>query len=179
VLVGNVLATHSGEVGSFGYLPVFPVVAYLVQILRAGQFKAVGNLPNEPLARELSLSDWRGLTIALANDTQRLCVWRLGNNQRVGHGDIENVRVARDAVLKAFLAEPPQRPPIQATDEDARRVIRDAIASSGQFISQKNGARIVRAAFPGFKATRAMELTKELTGNTKRGPRGPRQKLSK
>jgi hypothetical protein len=171
-----VLATRRGGISSFGYLPVFPVGDYLLELLRAGRFKAVGNLPNEALARELSVSDWRGLTIALANDTERLRVWRLGNNQRVGDGDIEHVRVARDAALKAFPADPPQVPQIQATDEDARRVIREAMASRGDFISQKNGARIVRAAFPGFKATRAMELTKELTGNTTPGPQGPRRK---
>ena len=178
VLVGDVLATRSGGVSSFGYFPVFPVGTYLLQLLRAGQFKAVGNLPNEPLARELSLSDWRGLTIALANDTERLCVWRVGNNQRVGDGDIENVRAARDAVLKAFPADPPQRPPIQATDNDARRVIREAMASRDGFISQKNGAGIVRSVYPNFNATRAMQLTKELTKNTRPGPRGPRRKSS-
>jgi hypothetical protein len=180
-LVSDVLATRNGGVDAFGYLPLFPIVDYLLELLRAGQFKAVGNLPNEALARELSLSDWRGLTIAFATDTQRLCIWRVGNNQRVGRGDIEDVRVARDVVLERFPADPPHPPkpaPILATEEDASRLIREAMASSGGFISQKNGAKIVRAAFPGFNATRAMELTKELTGNTKRGPRGPRRKLS-
>jgi hypothetical protein len=178
VLVGNVLARRRSDARSFGYLPVFSLEDYLLELLRAGQFNAVGNLPNETLARELALSDWRGLTIAPASDTQRLCVWRLGNNQRVGRGDIENVRVVKEAVLKAFPGDALQRPPIQATDEDARRVIREKMASRGGFVSQKNGARIVRAAFPGFNAVRAMQLTKELTGNTKPGPRGPRGKSS-
>jgi hypothetical protein len=66
----------------------------------------------------------------------------------------------------------------QGTDEDARRVIREAMASRGGFISQKNGAKEVRRVYPDFNATRAMELTKELTKNTKPGPRGPRQKSS-
>ena len=175
VLVGNVLATHSGAVGSFGYLPIFPVAEYLLELLRAGQFEAAGNLPGEPLSRELSVSDLRGLTIGLASDTQRLCVWRLGNNQRIGNGDIENVRVARDAVLNAFPADPPPPP---ATDEYARRLILEAMASGGGFVSQRNGAKAVREVFPIFNVARAMELTKDLTGNTKRGPRGPRKKLS-
>ena len=132
VLVGNVLATRKGGVNAFGYRPIFPVADYLLKLLRAGRFAAVGNLPNEALARELSLSDWRGLTIALANDTQRLCVWRLGNDQRVGDGDIENARVAREDVLKAFPADP--SPPAEPTDEDARRLIREAMASRGGFI---------------------------------------------
>ena len=181
VLVANVLAMPRGWVRSFGYIPVFPVCDYLLELLRAGRLKAIGNLPSEPLARELSVSDWSGLTISLATDTERLRVWRLGNNPRVGDGDIENVRVAREDVLKAFPADPPPPPkptPIQPTVEDARRVILDAMASSGGFISQKNSAKIVRSVYPNFNATRAMELTRELTGNTKRGPRGPRRKSS-
>jgi hypothetical protein len=181
VLVGNVLATRKDEDSSFGYQPLFPAVGYLLEILRSGRFKAVGNLPNEPLARELSIEDWHGLTIANASDSGRLRVWRLTNTQRFGYGDIENVRVARDAVLKAFPADPPPTPkpvPIHATDEDARRVIRDAMASRDGFIPQKEGARIVRAVYTNFSVERAMELTKELTGNTKPGPRGPRRKLS-
>jgi hypothetical protein len=174
VLVGHVLATRKGGVNAFGYRPLFPVGDYLLELLRAGRFKGVGNLPKEALARELSPSDWGGLIIALANDTQRLCVWRLGNSQRVGDGDIENVRVARDDVLKAFPADPP--PPVEPTDEDAKRLISDAMASRGGFISQKNGARIVRGVHPNFNFTRAMTLTRDLTKNTKRGPRGPRQK---
>jgi hypothetical protein len=175
MLVGNVLATCSGGVSSFGYSPIFSVTDYLLELLRSGQFRAEGNPPGEPLSRELSVSDWRGLTIALASDTERLCVWRLGNRQRVGDGDIENVRIARDAVLKVFPADPPPPP---ATDENARRVIREAMASRGGFISQKNGAKAVRDVFPDFNATRAMELTKDLTKNTKRGPQGTRKKLS-
>jgi hypothetical protein len=178
VLVGHVLATRRGGVNAFGYRAIFPVGDYLLQLLRAGRFKAVGNQPNEILARELSPSDWGGLTIALANDTQRLCVWRFVNGQRVGDGDIENVRVARDDVLKEFPADPPKRPPIEATDEDALRVLRDAMPSRGGFVSQKNGAKIVRNAYPNFNVKKAMQLTKDLTGNTKPGPRGSRRKSS-
>ena len=175
VLVGNVLATRDGGANAFGYMPIFPISDYLLELLRAGRLEAAGNLPGEALSRELSVSDWHGLTIALSSDTQRLRVWRLGNNRRVGDGDIENVRIARDAVLKEFPADPR---PLQATDEHARRLIREAMASSGGFISQKKGAKIVRAVFPDFNAERAMALTKGLTQNTKRGPRGPRKKLS-
>lgn len=174
-LIGNVLAARRGGVNAFGYLPIFPVADYLLELLRDGRFKAAGNLPGEPLSRELSVSDWHGLTIALASDTRRLRVWRLGNDRRFGDGDIENVQIGRDAVLKEFPADPP---PPEATEDNARRVIREAMASNGGFISQKNGAKIVRAVFPDFNVARAMELTKELTGNAKSGPRGPRKKLS-
>jgi hypothetical protein len=159
----------------------FPTNRYLERLFRTGALTATANLPGEPKAYELSKADWAGLEIACGGDLQRLGVWRTGKVGATGEGVFENVRVARDAVLTAFPADPPPPPkptPIQATDEDARRVIRDAMASSGGFIPQKEGARIVRKVFPDFNFTRAMELTRELTGNRKPGPRGPRRKSS-
>jgi hypothetical protein len=176
VLVGNVLATRKGGAKAFGYLPIFPVSDYLLELLRMGRFEAVGNLPNEVRVSELSVADWRGLAIGPAHDTGRLCVWRLTNSVRIGNGDVENVRVARAHVLNAFPANPPR--PAEPTDDDARRVIRDAMAANGGFVSQKNGAKAVRGVYPRFNAGRAMELTKELTGNTIPGPQEKRRKSS-
>jgi hypothetical protein len=147
----------------------FPTTRYLECLFQTGRMTAIANLPGEARACELSKADWSGLQIAFGGDLQRLGVWRVGKVSATGEGDFENVRVARDLVLKTF-------PPIEGTDEDAIRLIREGMASSGGFISQKNGAKIVRGMYPTFNATRAMELTKGLTGNTNRGPRGPRRK---
>jgi hypothetical protein len=65
-----------------------------------------------------------------------------------------------------------------ATDDDVRQILREAIAENGGYITQRSGAEIVQSQFPDFRKHRAMELVKELTQNTKRGPRGPRQQLS-
>jgi hypothetical protein len=65
--------------------------------------------------------------------------------------------------------------PIAATDDEARAVIRQALNDSGGFVSQEKGAEIVRDAIPGFPKKRAMRLVKELTGNDKPGPKGPRR----
>ena len=83
-------------------------------------------------------------------------------------------------VLRRFSSErPPQEVPSkEASDDDARHIIREAMAANDGFISQKGGAEIVRAEIPGFNKERAMKLVKGLTQNTKPGPRGPRQKLS-
>jgi len=159
----------------------FPTIRYLERLFRTGALSATANLPGDPRAYALSNADWAGLEIACGGDLARLGVWRSGKVSVTGEGDFENLKVARDAVLKAFPADPPPPPtpaPIQPTDEDARRVIREGMASRGGFISQKDGAKIVRGEFPDFNATRAMELTKELTKNTKPGPRGPRRKSS-
>jgi hypothetical protein len=157
------------------FIRAFPTVRYLEHLFRFDNWVAIANRPGEPTAYELSKADWSGLEIASGGDLLRLGVWRIGKVSVTGEGDFENVRVSRDVVLKVFPADPPPPP---ATDENARRVIRDAMASSGGFVSQKNGAKIVRSVFPHFNVERAMELTKDLTKNTKRGPRGPRKKLS-
>jgi hypothetical protein len=83
----------------------------------------------------------------------------------------------REAVLREFPEGPPlaQSLSIPATDDAARAVIREALADSGGFVGQEKGAEIVRLKIPGFPKKRAMQLVKELTGNEKPGPKGPRK----
>jgi hypothetical protein len=103
-----------------------------------------------------------------------MCVWRLGQIRTTGVGDFENVRVERDQVLREF---PPEAtvPSGAAGDDDARAVIRRALSEQGGFLSQEKGAEIVRGKFPTFQKKRAMQLVRELTGNDKPGPKGPRK----
>lgn len=61
------------------------------------------------------------------------------------------------------------------SDDDARALIRAAVAERGGFIGQDEGAEIVRQRYPEFPKKRAMALVKELTGNEKPGPKGPRK----
>jgi len=106
-----------------------------------------------------------------------MCAWRLGQIRTDGDGDFENVRVERDAVLREFPQEPPpdlSLPRTPPTDDEAREVIRPALNDAGGFLSQEKGAEIVRRTFPDFPKKRAMQLVKELTGNEKPGPKGPR-----
>ncbi len=118
----------------------------------------------------MSKPDWAGLEIACGGDARRLGVWRSGKVSIKGDGDFENVRVEREAVMKAF-PEPP------ASESEVRSLIRLELEKRGGFFSQENGAQIVRAVFPDFPKKQAMALVKEATGNLKRGPRGPRKKL--
>jgi hypothetical protein len=107
-----------------------------------------------------------------------MCVWRLGQIRSSGQGDFENVRVERELVLRHFPEEPPldempsKRPP---TDDEAKAVIRFALDREGGFVSQEKGAAIVRGKYPTFPKKRAMKLVRELTGNDKPGPKGPRK----
>jgi hypothetical protein len=119
----------------------FPTIRYLECLFQTGAMTAIANLPGEAKACELSKADWSGLQIAWGGDLQRLGIWRVGKVSATGEGDFANVRVARDAVLKALPADPPHRPPLEPTDEDARRLIREAMASRDGLISQKNGAK--------------------------------------
>jgi hypothetical protein len=161
-------------------LQKFPTAAFVLRLLREGRFTARGHRPGEPLAQGLSSDDWASLEIQVGGWHNRLCVWRTLPPVADRNGDIEKVLVRRAEVLKEFPPDPPPREVSvqEVSDDDARHVIQEALSRNGGFLSQKKGAEIVRAKFPGFNKKRAMELVKELTRNTKRGPRGPRQKLS-
>ena len=67
--------------------------------------------------------------------------------------------------MKEFPADqPPREPPsIEASDDEACRIIREAMAANDGFISQREGAEIVLRQLPSFKKTRAMELVKDMT----------------
>jgi hypothetical protein len=153
----------------------FHTASYVLRLFREGRLKARGFLPGEALARDLTADDWTMLEIEVGGIHERLCVWRTFPPAKDGNGDIEKVKIRRAEVLILF---PASAPPKEATEDDARRLIREAIEANSGFIAQKKGAEIVRREFPGFNKERAMELVKELTQNTIRGPRGPRRKLS-
>ena len=155
----------------------FPIEDYLLQLFRTERLTAHANLPHDPVARPLTKPDWGGLEIAVGGDRKRLSVWRIGGGTKIGGGDFENVRVEREVALREFPEKPPlaQSLSIPATDDAARAVIRQALADSGGFLSQENGAEIVRSKIPTFLKKRAMQLVKELTGNEKPGPKGPRK----
>jgi hypothetical protein len=157
---------------------LFPTVNYLEDLFRRGRLQAIGNLPNDARALQMTVSDWSGLEITPGGDLQRMCVWRLGPVRVRGQGDFDNVRVKREAVLSEFPEEPPldempsKRLP---TDDEAKAVIRRALEEEGGFVSQDKGAAIVRSRLPTFPKKRAMQLVRELTGNDKPGPKGPRK----
>jgi hypothetical protein len=158
-------------------LQKFPTAAFVLRLLREGRLTARGHLLGEPLARELSSDDWASLEIEVGGRHNRLCVWRALPPATDRNGDIEKVLVRRAEVLKEFPPAPPPREVFaqEASDDDARHVIQEALPRNSGFLSQKKGAEIVRAKFPSITKERAMKLVKELTGNTKPGPRGPRQ----
>jgi hypothetical protein len=155
----------------------FPIEDYLVRLFRTGRLTSNANLPNDPIGRALTRADWGGLEIAAGGDSKRLSAWRIGYASKTGGGDFENARVERDAVLREFPEAPPLAQTLSdpPTDEAARAVIRQALTDSGGFLSQENGAEIVRSKIPTFLKKRAMQLVKELTGNKKPGPKGPRK----
>jgi hypothetical protein len=63
------------------------------------------------------------------------------------------------------------------SEDDVLSLIRHEVGKHGGFLSQEKGAQIVLKKHPDFNKKRAMALVKHVTGNEKRGPRGPRKKL--
>jgi hypothetical protein len=91
-----------------------------------------------------------------------------------------DVTVERSSLLRWLnsLAKRRAQGTIQGTppglsDEEAREVIRAEMDKRGGFVSQKDGAAIVRSRDPYFDREIARKITKSLTGNTKPGPKGP------
>jgi hypothetical protein len=155
----------------------FRTLDYLRHLFEQGRLKAIANRPNDPAGKVISAYDWGGLEIAVGGDHQRLSVWMRGKVGRIGSGAFENVRVSRDEVLREFPVEPPEDEdlePAAVSDEQVREVVRAARVSMGGFIGQAEGARVVRGEFPNVTRDRARKLVREITGNEKPGPRGPR-----
>jgi hypothetical protein len=61
------------------------------------------------------------------------------------------------------------------SDEQVREVVRIAGDMNGGFVVQEEGASLVREKFPDVTRDRARRLVREITGNEKPGPKGPRR----
>ncbi len=121
-LLKDVFADNAGqEPPREVVVSLFPYRDYLLRLFRKGALVASGNLPGKR-ALEISLAEWAGLEIAEGDNTHRLGVWRVGRTANVKHGadrlnlstglypgagDIENVRVQREGILKLFPANAP------------------------------------------------------------------------
>jgi len=85
------------------------------------------------------------------------------------------VHVLTKAVSQAFSQSEETTQINSPSDEDVLDLIHGEVAKHGGFISQKNGAKIVRTKYPGFNKEHAMALVKRVTGNKIPGPKGPRK----
>ena len=176
---------------------LFPYLDYLLRLFRKGALVASGNLPGKR-ALEISLAEWAGLEIAEGDNTHRLGVWRVGRTANVKHGadrlilstglypgagDIENVCVQRDGILKEFPERTPRTQTPQEvkplSDDAARELIWEAASKKHGFITQNEGEIILRTRDPSMKRDDARGIVKSVIGNEKRGPRGPRNNSAK
>jgi hypothetical protein len=155
----------------------FRTLDYLRHLFEQGRLNAIANRPNNPAGKVISAYDWGGLEIAVGGDHERLGVWMRGKVGRIGPGAFENLRVSRDEVLREFPVEPPEDEdvgPTAVSDEQIRELVRGLCETSGGYVSQEEGARFVRRHFPNVERDRARYLVREVTGNEKPGPQGPR-----
>ena len=194
-LLKDVFADNAGqEPPREVVVSLFPYRDYLLRLFRKGALVASGNLPGKR-ALEISLAEWAGLEIAEGDNTHRLGVWRIGRTANVKHGadrlnlstglypgagDIENVRVQRDGILKEFPERTPRAQNLHEvkplSDAAARELIWEAASRKDGFITQDEGARILRTHDQSMKRDHARKIVRSMTGNEKRGPRGPRNK---
>jgi hypothetical protein len=144
----------------------------LMDKLKCGQVEAYGIALGERLHGPIPKLGWETITTLFEYD------------DRIGSLDVgyDGVTLYRNALVDAaaiqnFWPSIPKPVSIQElpSDDDVREVIRRMIRDHCGFIGQEKGANIVRKQFPGFPKKKAMQLVKELTGNEKPGPRGPRK----
>ncbi len=159
VLADNAVQEPPREV----VVSIFPYRDYLLWLFRKGALVGKGHPPGAPLSVEILPADWAGLEIAISEDTQRLGVWRIGRpanakrgidrllgceGLRPGAGDIENVRVQRDEILKEFPERTPRAQNRQQvkplSDAAALELIREAASKKDGFITQNEGAKILQ-----------------------------------
>jgi hypothetical protein len=176
---------------------LFPYRDYLLRLFRKGALVASGNLPGKR-ALEISLAEWAGLEIAEGDNTHRLGIWRVGRPANAkrgidrllgredlhpGTGDIENVRIQRDEILKEFPEKKPRAQNLQEvkplSEAAARQLIEDVANQNGGYITLEKGGTILRTRDPSMKRDFARDIVKSVIANEKRGPRGPRNNSAK
>ena len=127
----------------------FPTDKYLERLFRTDALSAIAHPPGEPKAYELTKADWAVLEIAYGGDLRRLGVWRSGKVSLKGEGDFENVRVEREAVIKAFPADPPRCHAWTRPINERKRSAQTDSPGTGKagrvLFPQEIGAGIVRA----------------------------------
>jgi hypothetical protein len=173
--------------GPFRQIVYFPINDFLLHLFRLGRLTAFVDRLDGSGSRAVMLAEWAVLSIDWFGDPQRLCAVRptLRSVAQVWKGQgssiegIETVRVPREEILREFPENPPPFLDDKGSDEAATVLIREAIAANGRPVGQNTGAEIVRAKFPTFPRDRARELTKQLTGNDKPGPKGSRKNHAK
>jgi len=131
--------------------------------------------------------DWRGSEVDLKGvqkrGADRIIMIRNNKTSYPGAGDIENVRVQRDGILKEFPERTPRAQNLHEvkplSDDAARELIWEAASKKDGFITQNEGEIILRTRDPSMKRDDARRIVKSVIGNEKRGPRGPRNNSAK
>jgi hypothetical protein len=104
---------------------------------------------------------------------ERAFDWLESHSFNIDASNIASGALARE-MEKDFPSNKASGEAALLSDDDARALIRAAMERNGGFVGQEAGARIVREKCPDFNHKHAMALVKEMTGNGKPGPRGPR-----
>ncbi|WP_036285633.1 hypothetical protein [Methylocystis sp. ATCC 49242] len=135
-----------------------PLARGLLAALRDGVAIARGRLGSLTAAREIIVRDrwvgsWKFRLATNAAETESLKIYDLS--------------IALDRQTKTGEGQP-DRSAVES-------YLKDKIDEAGGFLSQNKCAEIVREKFSTVSRDDARAIAKQLTGNTKQGPRGPRK----
>jgi hypothetical protein len=145
----------------------------LIEALSEGRVKADGLNARSNERAVINNLQWPDLRLFAHDEADRVNGWR-------------KVRFTRENILALWpedrhahepsAEERPPPHPMMRAEMKARAldITKHAAALNGGFISQAEGAALIIKQYPDFGRDRARKIVRDVTGNTTRGPRGPR-----
>ena len=148
-----------------------------VRKLESGKLEAQGYHPGENRPQLIQASAWRSID-SLHEFIGALPAHAVGqwdSQRRAGVIIYRRVFVLKNDVLRLWPVEK-NYPKNKRNYPEAkvREFLTEKIQATGRDMSQKTAVEIVQAEFPGHPRDPIRNLCKLLTGNDKKGPRGPR-----
>jgi hypothetical protein len=164
----------------------FPILEYLVFLLRTGELVAIGARREGDTVSEIKLEEWATLNICVEPLNSRLAVvlnsapraWVEPRGKPYFSPAFFDVHIHRADALRIFPADAPAAPPaaqVPSADE-IEKLIRAAEANGGYPPSQNDAFDIVRGKYAEVKRKDVRAVHKSLYPDQKSGRRGAKRK---
>ena len=150
----------------------------LIEKLESGKLKATGITPNGNRPQPIKPSEW--ICIKSLNEfigmipCNAVGTW----DETLKYGIIlfRHVTISREDVMRLWPADKREaKPKKNYSEKEILDFLSSKINENDRYISQNEAEILMRERFPGYPRDEVRKHVKLLTGNDKRGPRGPRK----
>lgn len=150
----------------------------LIERLESGKLKAQGLAPTGNRLQPIQSSEW--LSVENLNEfivnIPHNAVGKWDEASKRGVILFKQVTLARADVIRAWRANKSEKiPKKNYSEKEILDFLSSKINENDGYIAQKEAEILVRERFPGYPRDEVRKHVKLLTGNDKRGPRGPRK----